>query len=478
MIIINKMDHNMLKAWSKQQYIYNETYRPIKFMVSLEVENGIVLLNTMTSELVLITNEEFACLYNGTLQDTNEMLFRFFVVHWFLIPEYFDERTMWKMTLNPRTPTEYFEDRLLKFTIFTTTDCNARCYYCYQIRDTHRVTMTEETANDVADFILKSASPKSVISLSWFGGEPLFNVKAIDIISQKIKDSNRRFQSRMITNGYLINKEIVEKAKTIWNLSSVQITFDGTEDTYNKTKAYVGVTEDDESPFYHIINNMKLLLENKIDINVRINLSMKNIDEIKPLVDVICKELDGYHDDCMLHIYISPLFEDNDNPRSDKERELIYTKKFELDEYLKEKGVFGRKYIGTINGMNLMCMADDPIACTISPEGKLGKCEHDFEDKFYGSIYDDPIGIDYSVPREWRVPTPDIPECESCPVYPRCFRRKGCDVSSLCHRWIQEQKIIDCRNAMMNTYERFKQQNLDTIDDFVESRACLDMEDC
>lgn len=51
------------------------------------------------------------------------------------------------------------------YTILTTTDCNARCFYCYELGRS-RIPMSEQTAHEIADYI---SAPK--VNIHWFGGE-------------------------------------------------------------------------------------------------------------------------------------------------------------------------------------------------------------------------------------------------------------------------------------------------------------------
>ena len=97
--------------------------------------------------------------------------------------------------------------------------------------------MSQEVALKVAKYIAQSDS----IALNWFGGEPLYNIKAIGTITNYLIVHNKEFHSEMTTNGYLFNETVVKKAKELWNLTGVQITLDGTEKIYNKTKNYKDV---------------------------------------------------------------------------------------------------------------------------------------------------------------------------------------------------------------------------------------------
>ena len=139
-----------------------------------------------------------------------------------------------------------------EFTVLTTTDCNARCYYCYE-KGIRREPMTRETAIAAADYIA-CASRGEKVRLRWFGGEPLFNREAIDVICGALEQKKICFESAMTTNGFYLDEKTTADAVEKWNLKNVQITVDGTEKTYNRIKAYIDA---EENPYRRVMNNIK-----------------------------------------------------------------------------------------------------------------------------------------------------------------------------------------------------------------------------
>ena len=72
------------------------------------------------------------------------------------------------------------------------------------------------------------------------------------------------------------------------NLSNVQITLDGTEETYNKTKRFI--YKDDPSPFKTVIYNIHNLLFNNISVTIRLNVDNNNADDIEKLLYYLFRE--------------------------------------------------------------------------------------------------------------------------------------------------------------------------------------------
>jgi hypothetical protein len=98
--------------------------------------------------------------------------------------------------------------------------------------------MSLETADAAADFIRRRSKGQPV-RIEWFGGEPLYNLPVIDRICERLDESGVDFFSIIITNGYLFDDAMVQKAVKLWKLKAAQITLDGTEAVYNRTKAFI-----------------------------------------------------------------------------------------------------------------------------------------------------------------------------------------------------------------------------------------------
>lgn len=150
--------------------------------------------------------------------------------------------------------------RKRKYRILTTTFCDASCPYCYEI-GVKSIAMSCETAQAVADFILTQSINASEIEIEWFGGEPLLNVSVIDLICKEIlckKPEQTFFKSSIITNGFLISKDMVDKMVTDWKVYKIQITLDGFAHEYERVKG-LGV-----GSFEQVIKNWSsLLTQNK-----------------------------------------------------------------------------------------------------------------------------------------------------------------------------------------------------------------------
>lgn len=222
MKIIKYPNNEILSNLGNPPIFDTNDYRFMKYCINVNVDEGILIYNYLTRALVLLTEEDI-----NNLGDIKK--YDFMYKWYFLVSPDFDEQLIVD-TLRERfriPQDDLYLDHPSTFTILSTTKCNARCFYCYENGLNNKRHMTLEVAEQVADYINKVAY--NHINLAWFGGEPLFNMKVIDKITNKLHSYNREFTSSMTTNGYLFNKDIIIKAKNTWNLRTVQITIDGPE---------------------------------------------------------------------------------------------------------------------------------------------------------------------------------------------------------------------------------------------------------
>ena len=217
-----------------------------KYCVPLLTEEGVLLFNVLTREMLLLTLAEYdAALSSAYLHE-----------RWFTISEDQNEKELTELVRWVHTSLRREPKHISTFTILTTTDCNARCYYCYE-RGCARVTMSLETADKIVNFIQNHSGGKQV-KIRWFGGEPLVNFFVIDRICEMLRLRGIAFTSHMVSNAYLFDDTLVAKASGNWNLKEVQVTLDGTEEVYNRSKAFV---YQEGNPYRIVMENIRRLLK-------------------------------------------------------------------------------------------------------------------------------------------------------------------------------------------------------------------------
>ncbi len=399
------------------------------YVVQQPVTDGLLLYNTLTCSMVLLQPDEAADI---TVQQ--ELIDR-----WFLVPQGHDDRKLCRQVRQMAALLKPAAKAITYYTIFPTTGCNARCFYCFE-KGTKPVTMTAETASKVVRYIVAHRGSETV-HISWFGGEPLVNAKAIDQICTELSQQGVPFRSGMISNGYLFDAEMAQRAKDLWQLQLVQITLDGTAQTYNRVKDYV---YRDVNAFERVLQNIGLLIAAGIRVPIRLNVGKHNIGEMAELVELLHQR---FGVDERLSVYSAGLLDEEHNAE-------LFAQRMQLEQQITACG-FARKLYDLPKDIRLnCCMADDDGSrVVIAPDGHLGKCHHYLDREFFGHI--DSEERDEAIIRKFKEHRADIEACATCFYYPQCIRLVMCHRDAICSSVKQQEHLYNMRETMKYEYERY-----------------------
>lgn len=430
----------------KQKYSSCTNYKKIIFCIEQEISCGTLIYNTLTREIILLSNEEKKEFKEVIESKDGDRFFKYLVEHWFYIPVDLDDKTIGYIARTRCASQDFKKNRRVdSFTILTTTSCNASCPYCYE-KGIKKQSMSSKVAEDVSQYILKNASSK--IALRWFGGEPLCNSEAITAICKKISDYGIPYHSSITSNGFLFNKIEKNIIVDLWKLRNAQITIDGTRENYNRTKSYKSCQED---AYERVLENVKRLLDIGVAVSIRLNISNENTKDMLALIEELKKRFYGYS---RIKVYPYPIFEGTGTPAfrpTDSEREFLYDNCILIFEKILACGLSPNQKIGTIKKHH--CMADGGKSRVIFPDGRISLCQHYDEKEVCGTIYKNRIDAKKEI--AWKKRTSDIENCKKCPQYPICFRLEKCPNEVQCtsgERRFNERKI---RQNMIFEYERF-----------------------
>lgn len=447
MNIIVEEPHFISSVLGRQTINLEVQYRPISFLIESKCSDGFLVYNTLTKKMLLLNENEYKHLKLGG--PYTPYLERF-IESYFLVPQDFEETKCFHQIQNVFNTMDN-DDYINSFIVLPTTDCNARCFYCCE-KGQKRINMTLQTAADTADFIIQKSKGKEVY-IMWFGGEPLYNIDAINHICEILKKANIIFKSNMISNAYLFDSETIQMAKSYWNLKSVQVTLDGTEEIYNKTKAYIH--KEDLNPFKRVIKNIKKLAENQVFVIVRLNMDFFNKDNLYQLVDLLYKSFGGNK---YVKIYVRMLFDDTgilQINRSNANRKKLFEELSDFEDYIKTKGMYHYKKLHSVYTGNNGCIGASKHGTVIMPNGELGLCDICTDSYHYGDIYN---GVrDQSVIDAFLEKKEPVDNCNKCPLVPNCFRLKACKYFTReCEDYEQNKRIKDMQSYIYYTYECWK----------------------
>ena len=447
MEILSNANKNVLTILGKPRNA-KANYRTICYSTELQTPDGFLLYNLLTKELLLLSEEEY--------QQRLELAY--LRNHWFVIPEELQEKEFADLVLWVLRSRQEKPNAITGYTILTTTDCNARCFYCYELGRS-RIPMSEETACKAVRYIQSHCAGNSV-KLTWFGGEPLYNLPAIDTICQGLKQENITFTSSMVSNGYLFDDDVVQKAVEQWNLKRIQITLDGTEQVYNKAKAFI--YRDGNSPYRIVLDNIERLLNASVRVSIRLNMDLHNAEDLLLLMDELSARFGGREG---LHVYAHHLFHGNQqmaDSRTAEEWAVRDQFMCRLNRKIQDCGLASRRGIQKHYSLN-HCMADSGKAVTILPTGDVGLCEHFSETEFAGHL--DRDTLDPEVVARWKQISPEIPECAECFYYPACIKLNKCPTGGVCFPLARQDLLKKTLAQMEEEYRRWKTSAADAETD-------------
>lgn len=131
------------------------TYKKSYYNISKKYDDGdMILLNTATEAVVILQEEEVGY-YESFVEGKAESEFEKILIDLgFLVKTGNDERYIFDILRNQFA---YKSDKCVNITIYPTQACNARCFYCFEQKE-QKYWMTEETADEVVDYITRTLS--------------------------------------------------------------------------------------------------------------------------------------------------------------------------------------------------------------------------------------------------------------------------------------------------------------------------------
>lgn len=161
-------------------------------------------------------------------------------------------------------------------------DCNMRCIYCYEnggsFNKTRKI-MGCSTIKKIVDWwISKIPQEISLVRVEFYGGEPLLNISgfmyAIEYINEKMKQLNKKVRYFVITNGTLINGEILEVLKI--NKVTVTLSIDGDRESQNVNRRLLG----NQDSYDIVVQNLHRLLDLNVRVLARITMTQGNVKRL------------------------------------------------------------------------------------------------------------------------------------------------------------------------------------------------------
>lgn len=257
-------------------------------------DEEIVIYNTFSKALVVLDKQEYELYENDKIVDGE--LLDTLVENGIFVKNKDDEKAFLKYF---HFKTKFSNDTFF-LTIAPTLDCNFACPYCYENR--RHGSMSKEVQSAIIKYLEDQIlNGVRCVDISWYGGEPLLYPDIVKFLSKEIasitEENKCILKMHMVTNGYLLNEEIVEMLDDV-GISRVQITIDGNEEHHNARRPLTG----GQGTYQRIVNNLKLFSEYPTEVLVRMNVDNENCKDYADLKALI-REIGNPN----IELYASPV---------------------------------------------------------------------------------------------------------------------------------------------------------------------------
>lgn len=370
-------------------------------------------VNLLTGRKIVLTKIDYTW-FESDLTMLSRELYQSLIKGGFLVEDDVDE---YARLLHRRNDSVFFNNNTFQLTILPTLECNFRCWYCYEKHIKSK--MTPQTYHKILKYIdyIIDHHPIFNFHLDWFGGEPLINFdEIVKPISTYVKDTCLQhkifFSNTMTTNGYLISDERIKDINDI-NLHGFQITLDGYEEMHNKIR-FQNRGDDSYSIIIGNINKL-CLMSDDATVNIRINYTNKNLNNIGLIADDIqsCNRKKVYF--TFQRVWQTLSVED------DKTVEKL------LDEqisYIESRGI-KVKFNQPVYCQGVRCYADTIRQSVISYDGALFKCTaRDFANNSFSVGFIKGDGTPHwnaNYYKHYLKPVFDNDSCKGCLYLPICL---------------------------------------------------------
>ena len=242
-----------------------------------------ILLNTLTGAVARI-DEETKSLLEKKINKIPENILKLFYDNGFVVADDCDERKI----LAYHFDREKYNviPKGVGYTVATTYACNLACPYCYEGPEKDTETLDNKKVDILLKNIERNLSKRDFKSLSitLYGGEPLLAyrqcVHLMKGASAICNEQNKEFKGDLVTNGVLINEEILNTLLKPY-CDSIQITMDGGRETHDKRR----IRKDGSGTYDILLDVLELLWDADINFTLKFNVDRENADTFTDLLE-------------------------------------------------------------------------------------------------------------------------------------------------------------------------------------------------
>ncbi len=339
----------------------------------------------------------------------------------YLIPEGTDEYRLFQHAFGH----QHYRQDALELILLSSEDCNFRCQYCYE--DFARGTMKPQVRESIKKLVKQRLPGLRYLSVSWFGGEPLYGWAALEELGPFFRDiateNSLPFYSNITTNGYLLTPDIATKL-IAWGVLRYQITLDGAPEDHNRNRPGRNGEPTFDVIFQNLLEMKKLPEAYRVDL--RINFDNQNRSGLNDFIDLLGKEFGG---DSRFRLRLRAVGrwggandENLDVCGRDEARETTY----QLIEHAAKIGLGNCDDLRSSNEFgSKVCYAARPYNFIIGADGLVMKCTVDLDKKDRNIVghlgADGTLHLDKQKISLWTEPAYSTDQgCQKCVILPLC----------------------------------------------------------
>ena len=400
-------------------------WKPSRFNARNRTDDGrLILWNTLAGAITVFEAHQVqaieALLTRKGIRAKEEGMVKYLHERGYLVSKDTDELRKLRLLIGQG---HYRTDKL-EIIAMASEDCNFRCVYCYE--EFKRGTMRPEVREGIKNLVRSRLPELRQLSLSWFGGEPLYGWEAVadlgPFFAETAQEHKLAYMSHMTTNAYLLTADRADKLLE-WGCRHFQITLDGVAEEHDKRR----VGRDGSATFATIIDNLRSLKarDDQFFVSLRHNFDRDSVPRMGEFIDLLSAEFGG---DARFRLDLHAIGKwggKNDeslNVCGTDSREVLV----QIKRSAREKNVSVNSGVAGMAGIaTQLCYAARPNNFLIGADGKVMKCtimlDTDPRNIVGHLSADGSMALDYDRMSAWTDPYFEHDHvCKSCHVVPMC----------------------------------------------------------
>ena len=316
----------------------------------------------------------------------------------------------------------------LSLTIATTMRCNMGCHYCFEDRTTGQ-SLGATDVPAIAQFASQRMPAQGLLSVNWFGGEPLLQMdfvrEASAVLTKVAEERGGRYKASMTTNAFLLEPHVAAELKQL-GVVALQATLDGAQEKHDAVRRHKPEGGGKRIDTYRqVLRNIASASES-LAVSVRVNVSRQNLRTLDRMLEDLAEAGLAPR---LARIYFAPLFNYKVNAAGSQYRpsEKVHFGMREFAEaevdLIAKASALGFRVADWANSQYGGCIAVSENGFVIDANGEVKKCDHEIGDSSTAILSlrqdDSATALKKSVFDDYR------PEnntgCPTCVLLPVCY---------------------------------------------------------